>query len=91
VSIRQFTDRRGTTWRVWATYPVHAATIAKRFREGWLTFQNGAVRRRLAPVPESWQDVSDDRLELYCSAADAVRERESRADLAVEQLPEIPE
>ena len=69
--VRTFVDRKGATWRVWATRPSRAAVLSSEFAEGWLTFESeaGGVRR-LAPVPDGWLDVSDDRLYLMCRAAE---------------------
>jgi len=75
VSIREFTDSKGVTWRVWATYPVHVISTAEAYRGGWLTFQSGNSRRRLAPVPPSWQDASPARLELLCGNAEQVGDK----------------
>jgi hypothetical protein len=41
------------------------------FREGWLTFDNGTERRRLAPVPERWSELPDERLVLLLHVAHA--------------------
>lgn len=78
VTIREFTDSKGVTWRVWATFPVHVSATAAGFRDGWLTFQSGATRRRIAPVPLNWQDASASRLELICANAEPVSDRPSR-------------
>ncbi len=40
---------------------------------GWLCFESGGERRRLAPIPEDWADSSDAQLEDYLKAARAVR------------------
>ena len=78
MTIREFTDSKGVTWRVWATFPVHVSATAAAFREGWLTFQSGATRRRIAPVPPNWQDASASRLELVCANAELVSDRPAR-------------
>ena len=45
---------------------------------GWVIFQSGAVRRRLAPVPDGWDLLSDAELVALCR--DAVeRSRDARA------------
>lgn len=33
--------------------------------EGWLCFETRDERRRLLPVPEQWEECSDDELERY--------------------------
>ena len=50
MGLREFQDGRGGQWRVWDTVTVRA-DAAGTFRSGWLTFDNGAERRRLAPIP----------------------------------------
>lgn len=89
VTIREFTDSSGRTWRVWATHPVHVASTAEPYRAGWLTFQSGAERRRLAPVPENWQDASPSRLEQICQRAEVVSGRISRPSRAVDRLEDF--
>ena len=50
------------------------ATLAPQLRHGWLAFRNDAERRRLAPIPEGWEQASDAELERYCGAAESVVE-----------------
>jgi hypothetical protein len=88
VTIREFTDSKGITWRVWATFPVHVTATAAGYRDGWLTFQSGATRRRIAPVPLNWQDASASRLELVCANAELVSERASRGPALRDRLEE---
>lgn len=33
--------------------------VEPEFRKGWLAFQSGAEWRRLAPIPDSWESLSD--------------------------------
>ena len=61
MAIREFTDRKGDTWRVWETRP-STSRLRPQFREGWLTFEHDDVRRRLSPIPDGWADA--DELEL---------------------------
>jgi hypothetical protein len=39
---------------------------------GWLTFEADEDRRRLAPIPEGWDNLPDGRLELLLKVAVAV-------------------
>ena len=56
------------------------------WRGGWLTFQSGAARRRLAPIPNGWTEASASRLELMCKAAEpTLRETPPRG---VERSPD---
>jgi hypothetical protein len=48
------TDRRTTSRR--------RAPVADDLRFGWLVFQSGASKRRLAPVPSGWDRLDRDGL-----------------------------
>lgn len=63
MGLREFQDGRGGQWRVWDTVTVRA-DAAGTFRSGWLTFDNGAERRRLAPIPPGWEELPDERLSI---------------------------
>jgi len=67
--IREFTDSKNVTWRVWTTKPGNANVVSAEYRDGWLTFDCGPVRRRLAPIPARWEEMSPERLELLCRMA----------------------
>lgn len=70
--IRDFTDPLGTRWLVWATIPLPGGVLGT-MRDGWLTFESSAVRRRLIPIPGGWEDASLAKLDLMCRAAIPVR------------------
>ena len=80
MAVREFTDSSGVAWRVWKTRPSRDGLYLAEFREGWLTFESTTERRRLAPIPESWEDVSTERLNLLCRVATAVEHRPSATD-----------
>ena len=69
---REFTDSKGTRWLVWSTTPTQGAVLGGDMQKGWLTFESDMERRRLVPVPRDWENAADDRMELYCRAAQAV-------------------
>ena len=70
MATRVFQDGSGESWRVWNTVPVSGAVINPGFEKGWLTFESASgALRRLAPVPEGWEDFSSERLDLLCRAA----------------------
>lgn len=75
MALREFTDSKGITWRVWSTVPTAGMAAGIVPNQGWLTFDCGSARRRLIPIPRGWEDVSVDRLELMCRAAIAVNAR----------------
>jgi len=41
----------------------------------WLVFESGDEKRRLVPVPQDWDRVTDTELELLCSRAAPARPR----------------
>jgi hypothetical protein len=63
----EFTDRDGTSWRVWETRPRSPQRLTglhEEWAEGWLTFQSSSHTLRLAPVPPGWEGFSPKRLDL---------------------------
>ncbi len=71
--IREFTDSNGVRWRVWSTIPQAPGTYGESLRAGWLTFDSEGERRRLAPIPQGWEEASAERLELMCRAAEVAK------------------
>lgn len=69
MALREFRDEAGRSWRVWKTVPATTAGLATELREGWLTFDDGAERRRLWPVPPNWSALPPDRLTLLLRVA----------------------
>src|SRR5262245_18978270 len=57
-------------WDVWDVRPqARAGSVGHGMENGWLCFQSGSRRRRLAPIPEGWYDLSDAGiLELFRNA-----------------------
>ena len=62
-------DARGVQWKVWNTIPI-ATGVAGSMQNGWLTFASPGERRRLAPIPQGWEDAATDRLCRYCDEAE---------------------
>jgi hypothetical protein len=64
---RHFRDDTGKTWTV---YAVDAAELRSGrvdllpddFQAGWLLFDSGKERRRLAPVPQHWSILTETEL-----------------------------
>ena len=77
--LREFTDSRGATWRVWATQPL-SENVRPDLRGGWLTFEQGTLRRRLAPIPEGWAELPEEGLRRLCTQATPQRERRRLAE-----------
>jgi hypothetical protein len=66
--MREFTDAGGVHWQVWATTPTRG-NVRPQFASGWLAFESGAERRRLAPIPTGWMDSDDGALRLLLQQA----------------------
>jgi hypothetical protein len=56
---------------------VTRATIAPEFTFGWLCFETGGEKRRLAPVPEGWDRADDETIEQWCCVAKPVARRKT--------------
>jgi hypothetical protein len=48
--------------------PFHRQSLVQPgFENGWLCFESGeGEKRRLAPVPKSWETASSEQLQLWC-------------------------
>jgi hypothetical protein len=44
-------------------------SVEPEFRKGWLAFQSGVDWRRVAPIPEGWDSMSDRELLVLLGAA----------------------
>jgi hypothetical protein len=69
MAMRDFEDQRGTRWMVWDTVPANTTGLTEEYRRGWLTFDNGADRCRLAPIPADWPELPAERLTLLLRVA----------------------
>lgn len=71
---REFVDSLGVIWKVWNTVPVAGAVRQAKWKHGWLTFESmAACLRRLAPVPDDWEQLPAEQLERLCALASEVR------------------
>ncbi len=76
MAYREITDGSGRTWQVWDTNPHHSvgkSIIANGYEAGWLTFESGAEKRRLAPAPPEWDSLEGAALLQMLEGAEAVR------------------
>jgi len=80
MALISFDDRQGQGWQVWRVVPAssvldRSAWMDDQYREGWLCFESLSTgeRRRLAPVPEDWDRLPPERLELLCRVARPAR------------------
>ena len=64
-------DRRHTPDRRRSPFRRHVV-VASEFSEGWLCFESEGEKRRLAPVPEGWEQAGPDRLSTWLQAAKRV-------------------
>jgi hypothetical protein len=46
--------------------------VASEFSNGWLCFEGGGEKRRLAPVPDGWEQAGPDRLATWLQSAKRV-------------------
>lgn len=68
---------------VWSVVPgQHSATalasgsrLPGGLEAGWLCFETGDEKRRLAPMPEAWEALADDALWALCGDARPVVRR----------------
>jgi hypothetical protein len=84
--LREYTDKKGETWRVWDVYPTArgGASSPSGFSDGWLCFESRGQKRRLAPIPPDWEVCDCSRLEELCSKAGFI----SRSPPSNESIPE---
>ena len=61
---------RNEEWDVWDVRPQsRLGAVNSGMENGWLCFQSGTRRRRLAPIPENWQELDERPLrDLFDSA-----------------------
>ena len=50
-------------------------SVEPEFRKGWLAFQSGAEWRRVAPIPDAWEALSDRQLLDLLNRASATEAR----------------
>jgi hypothetical protein len=54
------------------------APVRDGFEQGWLVFDNGQVKRRLAPVPAGWEQMTTPELQALCAKAKPSHQRWTR-------------
>lgn len=81
--MREFCDAAGAAWRVFRATP--HSSVSKReqvlpeaFRHGWLVFECDVERRRLAPIPDDWEALTEQELAQLCLQAPVVPARARR-------------
>ena len=43
--------------------------LAPELRQGWLCFECAGERRRLAPIPDGWELLTESELTMLCQCA----------------------
>jgi hypothetical protein len=76
MTYRTFEDDDARQWEVWDVHPTIGQRIVPELRAGWLAFRSGDARRRLAPIPKSWETADVRWLRKLLSIADDVSVRE---------------
>lgn len=83
MAVRTFESPDGATWSVWEVVPGRVSEFRSAFgshlprdlADGWLCFDCGSEKRRLAPLPANWHERPDADLWFWCRAAVPVRAR----------------
>ena len=78
MALRSFVARDGTAWNVWNVVPTLAhndrkLALSVGMAEGWLCFEANGIKRRIVPVPQGWEEWSDQELEAALAEAREVR------------------
>ncbi|HEX8360374.1 MAG TPA: hypothetical protein VF613_09715 [Longimicrobium sp.] len=72
-------------WTVWDVFPTFDARMrmtgesADQLVQGWLVFECDLEKRRLGPVPEGWDELSDEELATLLESAVSVQRRTGEA------------
>ena len=87
MALRTFLNRDGTEWNVWNVVPTlmhndRKVALSIGMTHGWLCFESGGVKRRIVPVPDGWEDWSDDEPATALAASQSV-DRRLPEDMAV--------
>lgn len=72
--MREFIDQDGAHWVAYSviTDPNEGASrryLPNAYQQGWLVFESGDRKLRLAPVPVGWHEQSDDQLRALLAEA----------------------
>lgn len=81
--MREFRDSSGATWHVFEVHPsvpknlqgAEPIHMAPKLVNGWLCFQSGGQKRRVAPIPAGWEKLDDMELGLLCVLASETPQR----------------
>ena len=79
MALRTFVASDGKTWTAWLVQSSGVVAVPGTPTE-WLAFQNedGTERRRLLEIPDGWELLPDERLDLVRRIAEPVALQRSR-------------
>lgn len=63
-----FADRRRTVERRKNPFR-RTIDVASEYSQGWLCFESEGDKRRLAPVPDGWEEAGPDRMTVWLQSA----------------------
>lgn len=91
--MREFVDERGTRWLAYAVGAGAAAETSRHYlpgayQAGWLVFDSGTRKLRLAPIPAGWADLADHALRELLLAAEPTTPTTPRGQRAYGAPPE---
>ena len=76
---RVFDDDANVRWHVFAVRRASDGTdraqLPDAYRSGWLVFESTSELRRLAPIPDNWDDLPVEELQRLCQEAAAAPRR----------------
>jgi hypothetical protein len=79
---RTIVDDQEQVWDVFAVSTVASTSrrvlVQAELQSGWLAFQCGEQRRRLAPLPPGWDEMSDTALRDLMAKASPIASRVTR-------------
>jgi hypothetical protein len=76
-------DARGMRWDVFAVYPEARVSVHSQLRgdysQGWLCFDSASEKRRLSPIPDQWERLTNDQLAELAERAEKAPSRSMRS------------
>jgi hypothetical protein len=69
------TGRQWTVFAVRPSAPRGRSVLRPGYADGWLSFDAGDETRRVAPIPQGWERLSDSALLSLCAEAEPARPR----------------
>jgi len=57
-------------------------TLSEGYGSGWLTFESLAEKRRLVPIPNGWDELSQAELRVLCDRAKRIAKTEGSSGVA---------